>query len=131
MKARQLITKILLPGLALTVILWACNTPSIPMPPPGSELVSFIQEDPEHYSMDILANQYIQPGAEVTVKNLNLSIWVGGLAGPNGEFRSEPFAGTPGDKIQLKFTKNGEGGTTCFVLAVGADPLEDPLCEIN
>ena len=69
MKARQVITRILLPGLALWAILWACNTPSIPMPPPGPEFVTFIQSDLEdHYILEIDPNPLIQPGAEVTIK---------------------------------------------------------------
>jgi len=128
MKARQFITKILLPGLALTAILWACNTPSIPMPPPGGELVSFIQEDTDHYRFAIEPNNFIQPRAEITVKNLDRVIWVGGEAQADGSFLSEPFQGAPGDMIQLTFTKNGEGGTTCYILAVGADPVEEPRC---
>jgi hypothetical protein len=128
MKARQFIVRILLPGLALWAILWACNTPSIPMPPPGPEIVSFIQEDDTHWRFEIEANQYIQPGAEVTVKNLDKNIWVGGLAGADGSFLSEPFAGDLGDVVQLTFVKNGEGGTTCFVLQAGQNPPEDPLC---
>lgn len=130
MKARQVILRILLPGVALWAILWACNTPSIPMPPPGSEIVSFVQEDDGHYRFEIEPNDYIQPGAEVTVKNLRLNIWVGGLADSEGYFLSEPFAGSPGDMIQLSFSKNGEGGATCFILEVGPDPLptEDPRC---
>ncbi len=128
MKARQVITRVLLPGLFLWAILWACNTPSIPMPPPGGEIVSFIQEDPDHYRLEIGANIYIQPYAEVTVKNINESVWVGGLADEFGGFLSEPFAGTPGDIIQLSFVKDGEGGSTCFILAVGQDPIEDPRC---
>lgn len=129
MKARQFVVRILLPGLALWAILWACNTPSIPMPPPGPEIVSFVQEDDTHWTFVIDPNQYIPPGAEVTVHNRTLSIWVGGLAGPQGEFTSSPFAGSPGDIIQLTFvTDGGEGGTTCFILQAGQNPPEDPLC---
>jgi hypothetical protein len=128
MKARQVITRVLLPGLALWAILWACNTPSIPMPPPGGEIVSFIQEDPDHFRFQVDANQYIQPGAEVTVKNLDRSVWVGGIAETDGSFLSEPFAGAPGEIIQLSFIKDGDGGATCFILSVGQDPVEDPRC---
>ncbi len=128
MKARLFITRILLPGLALWAVLWACNTPSIPMPPPGGEIVSFIQEDEDHWTFEIEPNDYIQPGAEVTIKNRTLNIWVGGLAGTDGSFQSEPFQGSPGDIIQLTFVKNDEGGTTCFVLQAGSDPPEDPRC---
>jgi len=128
MKARQVILRILLPGLFLWAVLWACNTPSIPMPPPGSEIVSFVQEDPEHYSFLIDPNVYIPPGAEVTIKNRTLNIWVGGLAGVDGSFQSEPFAGTLGDMVQLSFSLGDEGGSTCFILSVGTNPVEDPRC---
>jgi hypothetical protein len=129
MKARQVITRILLPGLALWAILWACNTPSIPMPPPGSEIVSFIQSDLEdHYIFVIDPNPLIQPGAEVTIKNRDENLWVGGIAEPDGSFESQPFFGHIGDMIQLTFTKNGQGGMTCFILELGPNPTEDPRC---
>ncbi len=128
MKARQIITRILLPGLALWAVLWACNTPSIPMPPPGPEIVSFVQQDENHFVFEIEPNQLIPAGAEVTVRNLDLNIWVGGLANGDGSFRSEPFEGAPGDMILLSFEKNGDGGVTCFELRVGSNPPEDPRC---
>lgn len=129
MKARKFITRILLPGLALWAILWACNTPSIPMPPPGSEIVSFVQATEEdHYIFTIELNIYIQPGAEVTIKNLDKSVWVGGLAESDGSFVSQPLFGHIGDMIQLTFSLNGEGGTTCFILSLDPHPVEDPRC---
>jgi len=129
MKARQVITRILVPGLALWAILWACNTPSIPMPPPGSEIVSFIEAEPDdHYIFIIEQNILIQPGAEVTVKNLTENLWVGGLADELGSFTSQPFFGHIGDMIQVTFNLDGEGGTTCFVLSLDPHPVEAPRC---
>jgi hypothetical protein len=130
MKARQIITRILLPGLALWLILYACNTPSIPMPPPGPEFVTFVEaEEPDYYKFILDSNQFVPPGADVTVMNRTEYLWVGGAAEADGSFESQPFFGHIGDMIQLIFTKGDEGGTTCYILSLEPDPVvEDPRC---
>ena len=131
MRPKQVITKILLPGLVLTLILWACNTPSIPMPPPSPESFTFIQAtEPDHFILEIDPNDRIPAGASITVHNLDTGLFVGGPAASDGSFRSLPFAGELGDIIQVSFiTTSEEGGVTCLVLGnIDGDPEEDPRC---
>ena len=131
MRPKQVITKILLPGLGLLLILWACNTPSIPMPPPSPESFTFIQSaQTGYYELEISANQYIPEGAEVMVKNLDTGLFVGGPAGAGGAYHSMPFAAELDDIIQVSFvTDSGEGGVTCLVLGnIDGTPDEDPRC---
>ncbi|MFH2009635.1 MAG: hypothetical protein ABI333_23785 [bacterium] len=129
MRPRQFIGRILVPGLVLWAILWACNTPSIPMPPPGPDSFLFEQNQDGLWTLTIKPNVYIPANAEVTVKNLENGLFVGGPAESNGSFLSQPFFGNIGDVIQIWFiTPQEEGGVTCLILDTNDPPTEDPRC---
>lgn len=128
---RQALTRIILPGLFLWAVLWACNTPSIPMPPPGPDSFSFEQTTAGLVVLHISANDRIPPGATVTVKNLKNGLFVGGPAGFDGSFDSQPFLGDIGDVAQISFVEEatGDGGVTCLVIGnFDGVPVEDPRC---
>jgi len=129
---RRALTRILLPGVGLLLILWACNAPSFPLPPPGPESFAFEQTGQAQVSLHIEANDRIMPGARVTVENLGLHIWVGGIASGDGSFTSVAFDAVPGDIVQVSFedpVDDGRGGSTCLVVGnFGAPPVEDPRC---
>ena len=129
---RQALTRILMPGVLLLLVLWACNAPSFPLPPPGPESFTFEQTGQAQVVLDIEANDRIPPGARVTVENLELHIWVGGYAGGDGAFRSIPFDALDGDVVQVSFTdadNDERGGSTCLIVGnYGDTPVEDPRC---
>lgn len=128
MKARQVILRILLPGIALWAVLWACNTPSIPNPPPGSEVITFLQEEENYWRFFMDSNEYIDPGTPITIENKTRQTWVGGLVTPDGTFLSMPFYGELDDIIQMTFGDSDNGGSMCYILASGNSPAEDPRC---
>ena len=130
MRPRQVVTRILLPGLVLWAILWACNTPSIPMPPPGPESFTFDQHSEGLYTLSVDPNTLIPSSSQITVKNLANGTFVGGPVNPDGSFSSPPFYGDLGDIIQFSFVTPGdEGGMTCLILGnLGDVPVEDPRC---
>jgi hypothetical protein len=130
MTARQWVTRILAPGLLLWIILWACNTPSFPLPPPTPEALSFEQVGTGMVVLHIDPNDRIPPSAVVTVKNIDTQQFVGGPADADGSFDSPPFAGSDGDQIQLSFASDdGQGGSLCVILGnYGAEPMET-RCE--
>ena len=130
MRPKQFIGRILIPGLVLWAILWACNTPSIPMPPPGPEAFLFEEHPDGLWTLTIDENIYIPGGAEVTVKNLENGLFVGGPATVDGSFVSQPFFGNVGDIIQIWFvTAYDKGGVTCYVLDTNYPPTARPRCE--
>jgi len=129
---RKALTRILLPGLVLLIILWACNAPSFPLPPPQPEAFVFEQTGQAQVVLTIEQNDRIMPNARVTVENLKLNVWVGGLAGPNGEFTSMPFTAEDGDIVQVSFEdpdNEDRGGSTCLIVGnYGGVPAADPRC---
>lgn len=124
--------RIVLPGVILLLVLWACNAPSFPLPPPGPESFSFEQVSQGQVVLHVDPNDRIPAAARVTVENLALHVWVGGIAGADGSFDSQSFSASPGDIVQVSFADPGDesrGGSTCLVVGnYGSPPVVDPRC---
>lgn len=131
MTGRQLLTRILLPGLGLLMILWACNAPSFPLPPPGPEAMHFEQTGAGLVTMRGDPNDRIPPAALITVMNETLRVGVLCYAEQDGSFDCGPFFGDVGDLVKLSFTDPDDetrGGSMCYVLDFTDPVVEDPRC---
>jgi hypothetical protein len=115
-------------ALGLASIVWACNAPFIPVPPPGqtatftSELVSdgmggqktaWTAHGP---ALDDVAF------AKVFVFNTGRGAGVITLAGADGSYTAPPFDGTEGDRVEIVYERpNGSRGVpACYLLQLGA-----------
>lgn len=103
---------------ALTAL--ACFTPTIPIPPPEPEKMSFSVAP-----MDGTASFAYQPAASyadavVYVFNRDKGVGVITTANSDGSVSpTDPFAGDLGDDIVVTFELEGQLGTTCVELADG------------
>jgi hypothetical protein len=61
----------------------------------------FVAEEPGRVHLVIEPNPVIRPGAELTIRNENQSVWVGGLTNPFGGFTSAPFDARVGDTVTV------------------------------
>lgn len=131
MTLKQLLTRILLPGLGLLVILWACNAPSFPLPPPGPESMHFEQQSAGLVTFSADPNPSIPSGAEVIVWNLDLRVGAGCYAEADGSFECGPFYGEEGDLVRMTFSDVQDekgGGSMCYLISF-VDPVpEAPRC---
>lgn len=128
---KQLVTRILLPGLGLLVILWACNAPSFPLPPPGPESMAFEQQGTGLISLSADPNPYIPPSAEIVVMNMDLRVGVICYAATDGSFDCGPLYGDAGHLVKMTFTdpvNEKRGGSMCYVVSFGGPPAEDSRC---
>jgi hypothetical protein len=114
-------------ALGLAALIWACNAPSIPVPPPG-ETTSFTSQLVDDgaggqktvwvaHGEPLKAAAY----ARVEVFNDTLGRGVIGLAMSDGSYASPAFDGTRGDRVEISFTVGDVRGTpVCFQLIEGA-----------
>lgn len=131
MSKRKIITRLVLPGLVVWAVLWACNGPSFPLPPPGPDAMQFDQVDQELVSLTIDPNPQIPGTAVITLKNFRTGQFVGGPANADGSWLSPPLGAIQGDLVQLSFrTPEDEGGVICLVVGTfGQHGPEDRRCE--
>lgn len=131
MSLKQLLTRILLPGLGLLLILWACNAPSFPLPPPGPEAMHFEQTAQGLVILRADPNSNIPAEAQIMVWNLDLRVGAGCYAAPDGSFECGPFYGDVGDIVRMTFTDPEDekrGGSMCYVLDFADPVVEEPRC---
>jgi hypothetical protein len=131
MTPRQLVGRVLLPGVVLLLVLWACNAPSFPLPPPGPENFAFEQQQQGVTVLRLAPNDRVGAGFRVEVFNLDRRQGVFGYAEVDGSFESLPFYATEGEIIQFSFhdpDEEGRGGSTCLVVSFDATPVTDPRC---
>ncbi len=117
----------LLAGAALLVG-GSCVTPSIPLPPPGLEALSFGSPGPG--KLVVMGNaDPANVGATFYVFDENHQ--AGAIQGtaPDGSFTTDPFDGEPGDAVQIWYQAKGEISqiTTC-VVTVGVQ-LNSTICH--
>jgi hypothetical protein len=112
---------------ALTV-LWACNAPFIPVPPPGASFTTQLADD----GMGGQKTVWITHGLPSTnaafatyfVVNERLASGVIATAGMDGTFTGTPMDGTMGDHVLLSYrTPGGDySDSTCLLLTTDVDP---------
>ena len=101
----------------------ACNTPSVPLPPPALDSISF---QPGTASDTV----FMQGQADSRFANsrfyvLNLTRNQGVItdAAPDGSFTTDPFPGATGDTVEIYYDVPGGGErspTVCTTLQIGA-----------
>ena len=114
--------RILAAGLALGGIA-ACNTPSVPLPPPDLPALSFQPPTVPTPGFVVLDGKPSQRHIDARFSVLNRSNGEGVIvtAGHDGAFTTAPFAGVDGDTIQMYYdTFEGEHSTElCVELRTG------------
>jgi hypothetical protein len=120
-------------ALGLVSIVWACNAPFIPVPPPG-QTASFTSELVTD-GMGIQKTVWTAHGPANTdaafsrffVFNTGRGAGVITLAGADGSYTAPPFDGAEGDRVEIVYERpSGERSVpACFLLALGAMA---PLC---
>ncbi|HEX4459483.1 MAG TPA: hypothetical protein VIA18_15995 [Polyangia bacterium] len=101
----------------------ACNTPSVPLPPPALDVISF-QPGPASDTVFIqaLADSRFA-NARFYVINLTRNQGVITDAAPDGSFTTDPFPGATGDTVEIYYDAQGSGERSenvCTTLQIGA-----------
>ncbi|HVR62077.1 MAG TPA: hypothetical protein VMU50_09270 [Polyangia bacterium] len=119
-------------GLATLALIWGCNAPFIPVPPPAQ--VGFASA-PVSDGMGGQKTVWTASGnagspaalAQVFVINQATSNGVVTRADPTGAYKSPAFDGTQGDHIDIYFEDNegARSATACLILQDGA---QAPQC---
>ena len=115
----RLKTRIVGAALSLGVIA-ACNTPSVPLPPPDLPALSFQQPMPVVPDTVVLSGKPSQRHVDARFYLVNRSTGDGVIttAAHDGSFTSTPFSGMEGDTVQMYYdTAQGERSEdVCTVL---------------
>lgn len=119
---------LLVPAFAL--VLAACNTPSIPLPPPELGALRF-RAASSVQTVELVGTPNPHH-AGVRFSAFNRSRLVGVLveAGSDGSFVTQPFAGSAGDTVELWYERDGDRSEsiTCTEIGLG-DPLDTTRCR--
>jgi hypothetical protein len=114
----------------VTLGLGACNTPFIPIPPPGdpifTPMTAVSAMGMEHVSWQ--ASGHANAGARVFLYNTKLGVGVIARADDDGGYVSSPFDGQIGDPIEISYeTPKGERSAgICRPLQAGLVRLDCP-----
>jgi hypothetical protein len=123
-------------ALGLASIVWACNAPPIPVPPP-SQTASFTSAlvDDGAGGQKTVWVAHGAPGqatafARVSVFDVMQGQGVIGVAMPDGSYDSPQFDGTRGDRVQISYEPtNGEHSVdVCFQLIESTPDMPAPRC---
>ncbi len=122
-------------ALGVVSLIWACNAPFIPVPPPGQvSFMSALVSD----GAGAMKTVWIATGpandkainARFSLFNLRLRTGVVAEGKADGSYVSSPFDGTMGDQVDIWFeTSDGNlSGTACVLLVEGprAPPCPGP-----
>lgn len=116
-----------LAALTLAGITVACNTPSVPIPPPAVGALRFQSSGTPQPGTVVLQGAPFPHHANVRFYVYNLSRGDGVIttAAADGAFTTSPFAGTEGDTVRLYFDRaNGDrSADACVQLQVEATLL--------
>jgi hypothetical protein len=94
--------KILIAALALAGV-FACNTPSVPIPPPVLGDLSFQMQPTAGQVVLVGAKGAVQGGARMSAINRMTGDGVITTAAADGSFTTTPFAANVGDTLQLYY----------------------------
>jgi len=97
----------------------ACYTPSVPLPPPLIEQMSFTDGQTAG-TVTLSSPAQAQIGAvRFSVFNVSKGVGVIFLSNADGSFTSPPFVGADGDYIDISYDSNNESTDRCTTLHVG------------
>ena len=116
-------------GASALAAIFACNTPSVPLPPPDLPALGFVDQGLGAGLAELQGKpdqQHID--ARFYVYNRSRGDGVIVTAGADGSFTTSPFAGTDGDNVELYYdTPMGErSATSCVALHFNAPLLSVP-----
>jgi hypothetical protein len=125
----------LLATLGVAALIWACNAPFIPVPPPGMITFSAVTVSDGNGGQK---TAWITRGgpngnagsARFFVFDANVGAGVIATAAPDGSFVTSPMDGTPGDQVLINYylTTTGDySATACRVLT--PDVPDAPICQ--
>jgi hypothetical protein len=115
--------------IAALLLLGGCVTPSIPLPPPDLQALSF-SAGPTLGTLELTGKPTsVHVGATFTAfdEQHRAGVLIG--TNPDGSFVTEPFAGAVGDQVELWFESNGQRSqlSTCTVTLGVA--LNNTICH--
>jgi hypothetical protein len=106
--------------LAAALAVAGCVTPSIPIPPPSPENMTFEVDDTGGSASFEYGPDASYASATVYVFNRTRGVGVIDTARENGSVGpTAPFPGVTDDEIVVTFERDGELGATCVRLAAG------------
>jgi hypothetical protein len=114
--------------LSAFALLWACNAPFIPVPPPGATFTSALVDDGAGGQKTVWSTHGLPSSnaafAIYFVFNEQTGSGIIATAGMDGTFTGTPMDGTLGDHVQLSYrTPNGDySDSTCLLLTTDVDP---------
>lgn len=121
--------RILLAATLLAAASFACVTPSVPLPPPLLDSLSFVSPSAGMVVMKGLATQR---HANVRFYVYNTSKGDGAIAqaAADGSFTTDPFAGAAGDTVELYYdTPGGDRSEDTCVTLVLTGSLVGNTCD--
>jgi hypothetical protein len=125
MRRRFLKLSALLGALSL---LWACNAPFIPVPPPGATFTSELVDDGAGGQKTVWITHGL-PSAAASfatfyVYNARLQNGIIATAGADGSFTGTPMDGALNDRVQISYqTPGGDySDSTCLLLTTEVSP---------
>ena len=113
--------RILVAALALALgLTTACYTPSVPLPPPLIEQMTFAASTTPG-TVTLSSPAASQFGSlRFSVFNASQGMGVIFLSNPDGSFTSPPFPGNDGDYIDVSYELNNDSADRCTTLHLGA-----------
>jgi hypothetical protein len=133
-RALRVLVAAVLSAASLMFALPACNTPFIPLPPPGDPTFSPVMVSDGSGGTRTLWETRGAPSptmGESTVYVFNLDVGAGVIvrAQTDGSYVASPLDGNEGDRVQLSYqTKDGRNSQSiCRVLKQGVAQMECPL----
>jgi hypothetical protein len=115
-------------ALALVVFLaGGCNTPTIPIPPPQEEKITFTIDEPARTAVFAYDGEESYSDAWVYILNLTQGSHDTVQADPQGNVMSAPFEAVLDDQVDVTFRREDEFSSICVLLR--PPPLTDAdLC---
>jgi len=122
-------------ALAAVAVVWACNAPSIPVPPPDLAVAFAAHEVPDGDAGTKTVWTVTQSKpipaialARFYLYDLDRGAGIIQMAGADGTFVSAPMDGTAGDRISISYeTPDGDlSSSICLLLADGVTPARCP-----
>jgi hypothetical protein len=101
----------------------ACNTPSVPLPPPELDVISFqpASASDSVFLQSLAASRFAS--ARFYVYNLTRNEGVITDAAADGSFTTDPFPGATGDTVEIYYDPPGGGErspSVCTTLQIGS-----------